>query len=90
MRDLLFRSQYLSVGLKAMPSRNEQPRAEQASIPASAITQLIGRGVPSANVFRAKSTGISQPNQSRHVQNLCRSQLSRFQSICDKGSLGIG
>jgi len=40
-------------------------------------------------VFRAKSTGISQPNQSRHVQNLCRSQLSRFQSICDKGSFGV-
>jgi hypothetical protein len=40
-------------------------------------------------VFRAKSTGISQPNQPSHVQNLCRSQLSRFQSICDKGSFGV-
>src|SRR5271165_499241 len=40
-------------------------------------------------VFRAKPTGISEPNQARHVQNLCRNQLSGFQSICDKGSLGV-
>jgi hypothetical protein len=69
---------------------------------ASRLRAMIRRAVPtspkmvvryvkatSGIVFRAKPTGISEPNQARYVQNRCRIQLSRSRSICDKGSLRV-
>jgi hypothetical protein len=66
--------------------RMQQGNAIEGSTPAACNPTLPPT---SGVVFRAKLTGISEPNQPRHVQNLCRNQLSRFQSICDKGSPGV-